>query len=106
MGGMFALLLLLACPRISKPCTELSLEDCASAPGCSLVTGQSATAGEDCTDLGRSEPVACMSARDSCGFFALFAGPGDGTCFRLGGACVPEGWGECSFETDTGSLCP
>jgi hypothetical protein len=98
------LLLVLACTGYVD-CESLDLESCSKNSKCVVVAGQAIVKDEasTCTNLGRSEPVACTTARDSCGFFSVFA-EHNGTCYRVGGACVPDNWTSCN-SVDTGDIC-
>ena len=100
--------LLTACPR-DADCQKLSLEACANEPACFVVTGRRILdEGGQCILLDRSEPLRCVdnrNSRDSCGFFTQFADPGDGTCYNIGTACVPDAWSACEENYDTGDIC-
>jgi len=96
---MFLLLALVACAPTSE-CATLSVDDCQTQAGCTVVSGTRIDAsttdgGDACYEYGQAAAVACMDASNCFSYNGYSRDPSTGDCWYFPYGCGPEGWETC-----------
>ena len=105
------LLALAACSTSPEACLALSVDACATAPGCAILDGSElAPPGVDdtatCWTVVSSASVGCVSAESTCPAVEAYAqNPTTGACWWFPTGCTPQGWGDC-VDGEPDAVCP
>ena len=77
----------------SKPCSEISVEECTGTAGCALMTALRADGSEENRGQERI-PVGCQDRDTGCDGREVYAAGPEGNCWLFPSACLPPGFAE------------